>query len=91
MQQAPQEVLSLTRSQEVCVVVHATRLPFDPGSPVAATRVAKRPASYVEGLWSPGLTRRPKIPMQKLTLMQSVFSDAERRGPFSLRRGLDSF
>jgi hypothetical protein len=31
-------------------VVHASRLPFDPGSPAWGT------ASYVEGCWSPVLT-----------------------------------
>jgi hypothetical protein len=43
----------LSRSEIVdCVandVVHAARLPFDPGSP------ARRAASYVEGCWSPML------------------------------------
>ena len=38
-------------------VVHATRLPFDPGSPTADCADPQRSSSYVEGRWSPSSGR----------------------------------
>jgi hypothetical protein len=40
-------------------VFHATRLPFDPGSPAAGCARPRRSSSCVEELWSPSLTRPP--------------------------------
>ncbi len=66
-------------------VVHATRLPFDPGSP------ARRAASYVEGCWSPMLRRCHCINVHaKVTRTYTRASSEHRGGPFSLRRGLES-
>jgi hypothetical protein len=45
--------LHVTRGRLPSDVVHATRLPFDPGSPTADAQIRKRSPSYVEGRWSP--------------------------------------
>ena len=41
-------------------VFHATRLPFDPGSPAGGCARSQRQSSYVEELWSPMLSTSPK-------------------------------
>ena len=71
-------------------VFHATRLPFDPGSPAAGCACPRRSPSYVEGLWSPSLDTSRKNDKLKPTLIASDVSSATHRGSFSLRRGLDS-
>ena len=64
-------------------VVHATRLPFDPGSPGSA--------SYVEGSWSPALLLLRENRRQKQPVIQRRIQPARSaEGPFSLRRGLES-
>jgi hypothetical protein len=56
----PRLTTYLVRSPLANVVVHATRLPFDPGSLERLLRPFG--ASYVEELWSPILTAcRPEI------------------------------
>ena len=50
----------------------------------------ERSTSYVEEFWSPSLGRRRENRRLKHTLHFSDLSSAERRGSFSLRRGLDS-
>jgi len=60
--------------------------------PSALDRDADRRASYVGGLWSPVLacvTSRNKA-CAAHTCVSQVISDPTWRGPFSLRRGLDS-
>jgi hypothetical protein len=59
-------------------VFHATRLPFDPGSPAAGCAAGERP-SYVEELWSPSLGRLAENRRQKLTLLRE--RDFQRDAP----------
>ena len=64
-------------------VVYATRLPFDPGSPAWGT------ASYVEGSRSPMLAKcHCKLARESNTYIHTRNTAVQRRGPFSLRRGL---
>jgi hypothetical protein len=51
----------------------------------------RRTASYVEEHWSPALWHLPEIRGQKPRLIQQRIGLRRwRRGPFSLRRGLES-
>ena len=64
-------------------VVYATRLPFDPGSPAWGA------ASYVEGCWSPVLAKcHCKLALESNTYIHARNPASQRRGPFSLKRGL---
>jgi hypothetical protein len=71
-------------------VFHATRLPFDPGSPIAGCAHPARSASSVEGCWSPRLVRFRKKSELKHTLLLKRSFRRQHRATFSLRRGLDS-
>ena len=68
-------------------VVHATRPRFDPGS----QRPQWLPRVIVEAFWSPALASRWKKRRQNQpSNIQRHLPRSARRGPFSLRRGLDS-
>src|SRR5262249_11820962 len=71
-------------------VFHATRLPFDPGSPIAGCAHPSRSASSVEGFWSPRLACSRKNDKLKHTLLLKRHFCRQHRATFSLRRGLDS-
>ena len=71
-------------------VVHATRLPFDPGSPTVDCADPQRSPSYVEGRWSPSSGHAfGKRQAKADANCQRSFRRATLRS-FSLRRGLDS-
>jgi len=71
-------------------VVHATRLPFDPGSPTVDCADPQRSPSYVEGRWSPSSGHACGKRQAKANAnCQRYFRRATLRS-FSLRRGLDS-
>ena len=52
-------------------VFYATRLPFDPGSPIAGRACSRRSTSYVEELWSPIRIRG----LEKSKLKQTLFHE----------------
>lgn len=81
----------LSRPPKLDDVVHATRLPFNPGSPLRDCATADSP-SFVEGFWSRALfcsvanrTLKPTVIPQSFLLRDAT------EGPFSLRRGLEPF
>jgi hypothetical protein len=69
--------------------VHATRLPFDPGSS-AAKRARPRDDVVVEGLWSRSLMHRCEMCRQKHTLMPKRNSSTGRKSGLSLSGGASS-
>ena len=71
-------------------VFHATRLAFDPGSPIGVCARPSRSASSVEGFWSPRLACFWKKSKLKHTLLLKRPFCRQHRATFSLRRGLDS-
>jgi hypothetical protein len=70
-------------------VFHATRLPFDPGSPSAGCATGADDVLR-GGVLEPEPRQSVENRRIKQTLLFSDLSSAERRGSFSLRRGLDS-
>jgi hypothetical protein len=68
-------------------VVHATRLPFDPGSSSADCAQPEWSTSYVEELWSPILTLRPEMGRRKHTLIACVYFPARSAEIFLSQAG----
>jgi hypothetical protein len=74
----PREHASVTPGAMPSDVVHATRLPFDPGSR-AADRATGEHTSYVEGRWSPSRGVGEEIRRRKQTLTRAWHSSATPR------------
>jgi hypothetical protein len=83
-------VPSVSRRPSPRDVVHATRLPFDPGSPAAGCAARGSSSSCVEGRWSPSLTVSVENSQAKANAICAGIVQPHERGSFSLRRGLDS-